>query len=206
MLDQGQQAVRSSRAWARQLPGAIAIVASVASFGPEARASSLASEPKWRIRAREHYEWIELKTGDAGPLHYAGLSNTIDLGYERPMQWFVAAAISPILATFGQRGENPPSAAERIRLTHLGAEGKLFPWTETPWLFTRLGIFAVELKPLAGTAVTSRGASAYGGVGYEVLLGGIGLAFEFGVRRGEVPGTTLSSITPSLGVHFYQAL
>lgn len=157
----------------------------------------------WHFRAREHYETTHVETDDGGA-KFSGFTNTIDFFYEVERKFSVGIAGSPLLATLKSKTP-PPGFGDTIRLVHLGAEGKAFPWEALP-VFGRLGAFQTRLNP-RGDAGIRTGRSLLIGFGYEFDLGGVSLAPEMSWRRGTLdPGVTFSGVAPAIGVHFYQAI
>jgi hypothetical protein len=139
--------------------------------------------------------------------HYGGLSNTINVWYEKPFQYSFGFAASPLLATLPvTKGEPPPECGDRVRLVHLGSEGKIFPFAGLVHVFARAGVYSSTLTsngPLGSTT----GTSGLLGIGYEWDLGGIGLAPEFSWRTGWLARSIkFEGSAPAIGLHFYKAL
>lgn len=179
---------------------ALALVLGLAGGSGSGMAS--AEEGRVRMRAREHYESLVV-SHDGRSARYWGFTNTIVLHYEVPYRYAVGVAGSPLFATL--RREGPlPGFSERIRLVHLGIEGKLFPVDEVA-AFVRAEGYTTTLNP-RGDAGIQRGESALLGLGYEFDLDGIGLAPEFAWRWGLLgDGTRFTGAASAVGLHFYRA-
>ncbi len=161
----------------------------------------------FHLRAREHFETVQVKNlGGLRETKYEGLTNTINYWYEQPFHFSIGLAASPLLATLPVLGPHAAGTGERIRLLHLGAESKWFPWPEWVSLFTRAGIFSSTLatRDVLGTF---RGQSFLLGIGYEWNWDGIGIAPEFDWRSGQLDsGVNFLSRGPAIGLHFYSSL
>jgi hypothetical protein len=179
---------------------AIALTASLlASFLPTAKtlAGSL------HVRAREHYETMKVST-DGGEASFLGFTNTINGWYEEPFHYSIGLAGSPLLATLASKAP-PPGFGDKIRLVHLGIEGKIFPVLDIAG-FTRMGVYQSTLSSL-GLAGHFEGMSILIGLGYEFDVHGVGIAPEMSWRRGNLShGASFDGQAPAIGVHFYQAI
>jgi hypothetical protein len=167
--------------------------------------TTTASADGFKMRAREHYETMRVTATDSDqPTTFSGFSNTINLWYEKPMSYAIGLAASPLWATLGVTGtKNSDAFGERIRLVHIGIEGKYFPLT-AGGLFTRLGLYRATLQTNGLGGVTS-GRSALAAIGYEWQIGRVGLALEWALRSGDLAsGGTFHGEAPAIGVHFYQ--
>ncbi len=155
------------------------------------------------LRAREHYETVDVTSPD-GRATFSGFTNTIDLFYEVPFRYSLGVAGSPLFATLSGKG-HLPGLGDTIRLVHLGCEGKAFPFEGWP-VFGRLGVYRTTLAS-RDAAGTLQGESVLFGLGFEVDLGGIGLAPEMSWRRGELSQAVgFVGLAPAIGVHFYRDL
>lgn len=161
---------------------------------------SFVSAENWKFRAREHFEIHSLKVNDQN-FSFQGTHNTFNFWYEKPFNYSIGFAFGPLLgAATNQEDAASSFFGEKIHLLHLGIEGKYFPW-KTEKLFGRLGFYGTELDK-AGTDL--RGVSFYGGFGWEFLYKNVGIALELGYRHSELAeGVRVGSLTPSIGIHFY---
>lgn len=163
---------------------------------------------KIRLRAREHYEMHTIKS-DVIDLKatYKGFSNTVNLWYEVPYVVSAGLAFSPILGA--ARNEDNPARVlgERVRLYSLGLEGKYFPfWRDGLKMFTRIGLGWSQLST-KGTISKANGLHVYLGVGWEFPVWKLSLAPEIAIRQSYLQSDlSVTSITPSIGVHFYSIL
>ena len=156
-----------------------------------------------KLRAREHFEVHTIKVLGSDYV-YKGASNTINIWYEIPQKWSLGLGISPLL------GEAKNS--EAVLNTGLGTSIKLFTvniefkyYFISGW-FVRPGLGWADLQT-GGTYQDFSGWNAYGGAGYEWQLGSIGLALEAAYRYSQLSEeVTITSVTPSIGFHFYKSL
>ena len=116
-------------------------------------APSIGEAGQLRLRAREHYETIAVRTDD-GEATFRGFTNTIDAWYEEPFRFSFGLAGSPLFARLMAK-HPPPGFGEAIRLVHLGAEGKVFPFPEAAPVFARLGIYRTTLNPDGPASVSA---------------------------------------------------
>lgn len=166
----------------------------------------------FHMRAREHYETITLKglgqPSDNLSATFAGLSNTINIWYEKPFHYYFGLAGSPIFATLPiiSAQDAALGVGRRIRLVHLGVEGKVFPTSALSNTFLRLGVYHANLES-NGTLGVRTGLSGLVALGYEWNLAGIGLAPEFAYRVGQLgQGLSFSGTAPAIGLHFYGSI
>ena len=172
------------------------------SWGQVAAAGSL------HLRAREHYEWVAVEhLAGASTTTYQGFTNTLDLWWEEPFRYQIGLAGSPLFATLPIVGsDQPQGVGDRMRLVHLGIEGKGFPLAGLVSVYLRGGVYASTLDTM-GSKGTVRGTSGLIGVGYEWTIHGVGLAPEVAWRRGVLAdGITFRAFAPAIGVHFYQMI
>ena len=161
----------------------------------------------WRMRAREHYESVLINGFSPGShARYAGFTNTLNLWYEKPFHWQLGFAGSPLLATLPiTHGQAPLQTGNRIRLVHLGTEGKLFPFAEDFGMFMRCGLYRSELQS-NGPFGKALGSSGLLGIGYEWKINGLGLAPEVSWRQGWLArDLNFTGTAPAIGLHFYES-
>lgn len=157
------------------------------------------------LRAREHYEKVEVKNlGSTGLSHYEAFTNTLDLWYEVPFRYSFGLAGGPLLATLPLVGHHTDDRPKRIRLLSYGAEAKVFPVPDLFQGFVRGGEFYTSL------ATRERLGNYYGtstliGLGYEWNWKGTGVAPEIDWRFGKLSkDVSFYSLGPAIGLHFYQ--
>ncbi len=159
---------------------------------------------KIKIRAREHYELLKIKT-DSSEDKYKGLSNTINIWWEEPYDISYGVSFSPILS--GLREEDSNSTfGKKIQTINAGVELKYFPKKLIRYLYVRPGLTYTILRP--DNLIQNRnGYSAYLGLGYEIPFSKLGLALEVAYRYSDLDqNTTIETITPSIGFHFYKSM
>lgn len=174
----------------------------------QALSAGAAHADGYKMRAREHYETMALSgISPTKTARYFGFSNTINIWYEKPFHYAFGLAGSPLFATLELQGPDQPQATgKRIRLVHLGLEGKLFVWPESWGAFTRLGLYHAQLQS-GGSLGTINGKSYLLGIGYEWNLAGIGIAPELAWRQGLLKGDVhFIGQAPAIGVHFYKLI
>lgn len=159
---------------------------------------------EWKFRAREHYEWHDIKLSDR-TIPYRGFSNTINFWLEEPFKYAMGASFSPLFGS-AKAQESPVDRrlGKTIKLFSVGAEAKVFTFQrELPWFYTRGGLGWSQLRT-EGRLGDINGWNVYLGVGGEFLWKNIGIAPEFATRFVRLSdGVDIQSITPSIGFHFY---
>jgi hypothetical protein len=164
-------------------------------------AEDVRTDGGFRARARQHFEWMTIDYGDADA-SYLGLSNTINVWWEKPFDWSFGLAFGPILGSADRRSSTTPGLPETLTLWHLGFEGKYFPLKKLG-LFGRAGLFLSVLDPSVGSDVYA-GAAYYAGFGWEFQVWKIGIAPELAIRHAWLEGgRSAFVVTPSIGLHFY---
>ncbi len=157
----------------------------------------------FKIRAREHMEWHHVKN-EGSRAKFKGLSNTINIWYERPYDFSFGLALSPLIISGIRANDTSTPYGEKIQLFNIGLEGKLFPKLLLDNIFVRSGIGHTLFRPDLGENLT--GVNLYLGIGYEIPFKTFGLALEFAYRRAFLEeGTRVTVVTPSIGFHFYEA-
>ena len=158
---------------------------------------------EWKMRAREHYEIHKVKSNTEDQT-FKGLSNTINLWYEEPLKWSLGLAAGPVIGSARpDEGEETVTLGSKVRLYTAGVEYKFFP---APFgMFFRLGAGWAQLQT-NGTVGDLEGYHGYAGIGYEIwLTDKFTTALEFANRWSELEDdVSVSSITPSIGFHFYK--
>ncbi len=161
-----------------------------------------------RIRAREHFETHSYKLGRTGQKEsYKGLTNTINIWYERPFEYSFGLALGPVIG--GARSDGPSEASPHlggeIQLAVAGLEAKYFPVRN--WKgFLRGGVSWNSLRT-NGTYGRLNGYGYYGGVGWEIPIKWVSVAPEIAFRRVHLAQDVTGDIfTPSIGLHFYKEL
>lgn len=163
---------------------------------------------KIRVRAREHFETHKYKLGDTGQSEtYKGLTNTINIWYERPFEYSVGLALGPVIG--GARSDGPsdaqPAFGGQIQLAVAGIEAKYFPISGIKG-FLRGGLSWNSLRT-NGTYGRINGYGYYGGLGWEIPIGIVSIAPEVAFRRVHLAHDVTGDIfTPSIGLHFYKEL
>lgn len=159
---------------------------------------------KFRIRAREHFEWISIKYGPTNnTASYFGLSNTFNLWYEEPFRYAIGFAFGPVLGSAKSQGTTPAGTPSKIRLWNFGFEGKYFFWPEKLGLFGRAGLTA-NLLDTRGSLGNLWGGGYYLGLGWETKVWKLGIAPELAFRHVILEqNSRVLAFTPSIGVHFY---
>lgn len=163
---------------------------------------------KIRVRAREHFESHSYKLGRTGQREtYKGLTNTINIWYERPFEYSLGLALGPVIG--GARSDGPsdagPAFGDKIELAVAGVEAKYFPVAGLKGFF-RGGLSWNSLQT-NGTFGRINGYGYYGGLGWEIPVGMVSIAPEVAFRRVHLAkGVTGDIFTPSIGLHFYKEL
>lgn len=160
---------------------------------------------KFKMRAREHYAVHRVKS-DSLEGEYKGLSNTINLWWEKPYILYYGFALSPVLANFKDDETSP--LGDKIDYYHLSFEVKYFPRNYLPEylenIYIRPAVGMSLLKP-DNSIEGAYGYNIYMGLGYEYPFKNFGLAFEMAYRYANLEdGIEVQSITPSIGFHFYE--
>ena len=155
-------------------------------------------------RAREHYEVHSISNLDDTEI-YRGLSNTFNLWYEVPYKYSLGLAVSPIIGS-AQNNDDNNSYGEKVRLYSAGFELKYFPHPLLRNTYLRIGSGYSQLRTET-TPRISRGYNLYSGIGYEFRLSRAGIAVEMAYRYSRLNNDiVINTFTPSVGVHFYDAL
>ena len=160
----------------------------------------LADSLNLKPRAREYYEFIDLKR-DGFKKDYQGFSNIINYWHEVPRDYAAGLAMGSIQSPYKQVDDELPTNDFRatFRTYTLGGEYKKW-FYEYPFL--RAGVYANYFQ--AGSADPEYGYSFYVGAGWEFDIKGVGLALEVGHKAGFYGSEwELSSNMIALGVHFY---
>ncbi len=161
-----------------------------------------------RVRAREHFETHRYEFGELGKSEtYRGLTNTINVWYERPFEYSIGLALGPVIG--GARSDGPsealPQAGGKIQLAVAGIEAKYFPVSGVKG-FTRVGVAWHSLKT-NGTYGDVTGWGYYGGLGWEIPIKWVSIAPEVAFRQVHLANDITGRIfTPSIGLHFYKEL
>lgn len=157
-----------------------------------------------KVRAREHFDFHDIAfDGDSGST-YAGLSNTINVWWEKPRIYSIGLAFNPVIGSARASGDYDARLGNKIKLIMLGVEGKYYHRDIAPNLFSRLGLGYARLDA-KGSIGDIDGYHAYIGAGWEFDVKGVGVALEMAFRQSRLEqGVIVNSITPSIGVHFYR--
>jgi len=157
-----------------------------------------------KVRAREHVDFHNIVLNDGSDATYRGLSNTINLWWEKPRIYSIGLAFNPIFGSANSDGKYDARLSEKIKLITLGAEGKYYHRNISANLFSRIGLGYTRLNT-DGHLGDTDGYHGYIGAGWEFDVKGIGIALEMAYRQSRLErGTVVNSITPSIGVHFYR--
>lgn len=157
----------------------------------------------FKMRAREHYEINKVKSGLFSST-FKGLSNTVNIWWEKPYKYSFGFALSPVLSGLSSSEASP--LGEEIKIYHFGLEGKYFPRLLINKLYLRSGLTYSMLKPDL-LEDTLKGYGLYLGIGYEIPFKMFGLAIEMGTRYTKLDkGYEVNSTIGSLGFHFYKSL
>lgn len=153
-----------------------------------------AQAQNFKMRAREHYEVHTIDNQK-----FKGLSNTINLGWEKPYEYYYAFSISPIIS--GLKSKDIGPLGEKIRFLNFGFELKYFVLDK---FFVRPAVGYSLLKSY-GSLDDLKGYFLYTGIGYEYPFKKFGLAIELAYRYANLSeNIEVHSITPSIGFHFYE--
>ena len=157
-----------------------------------------------KMRAREHFDFHDIMFNDGTQYSYRGLSNTINLWWEKPGDYSIGLAFNPVIGSARTDDEVNGLLDDKVRLITLGVEGKYHHQYFVKNLFSRVGLGASRLQSGGATGDVD-GFHAYLGIGWEFNVKGVGIALEMAYRRSQLEqGITVDSITPSIGVHFYR--
>ena len=98
-----------------------------------------ASASDIKVRAREHFDFHDVAF-DGGSSAYAGLSNTINVWWEKPRIYSIGLAFNPVIGSARASGDYDARLGNKIKLIMLGVEGKYYHRDIAPSLFSRLGL------------------------------------------------------------------
>jgi len=156
-----------------------------------------------KVRAREHVDLHDIVFDDDSDTAYRGLSNTINVWWEKPRIYSIGLAFNPIFGSANSDDNHDARLSDKIKLITLGAEGKYYHRDIAPSMFSRFGLGYTRLDT-DGPIGDIDGYHAYVGVGWEFDVNGVGIALEMAYRQSRLEQSTfVHSITPSIGVHFY---
>jgi hypothetical protein len=156
----------------------------------------------FRPRLREHFDDHTIKT-NGQEYNYTGLSNTFNFWYERPFDFALGLAITPVLGSIKYKNGPSSTFGDKIKLFGVGIEGKHFPIKAIPLVFYRMGVFYAELQTDEVIGDQS-GFSVLGAIGYEFKVWKMGIAPEFAIRRSFLENSTsVLTFGPAIGFHFY---
>lgn len=179
------------------------LAAMVALALPAATPRAWAEHGRITPRFREHYDLSLLKT-PAGDTTYGGLSSSVNLHYEVPMEWSFGLVFNPVLpGRDDQLGDVNAALPAKVRIWRYGVEYQRFLWTQDKrGVFARLGA-AFEVLDIKG--VPNRyGGSYYIGLGWEQRIGGVGIAPEVAFRHSVFENDIQAlAFTPSLALRLY---
>ncbi len=157
-----------------------------------------------KVRAREHFDFHDVAFGSGSGSAYAGLSNTINVWWEKPRIYSIGLAFNPVIGSARASGDYDTRLSKRIKLIMLGVEGKYYHRDIAPSLFSRVGLGYTQLDT-KGSIGDIDGYHVYVGAGWEFDVKGVGIALEMAFRQSRLErGVIVNSITPSIGVHFYR--
>ncbi len=157
-----------------------------------------------KVRAREHIDFHDIAFDSNSGSTYAGLSNTINVWWEKPRIYSIGLAFNPVIGSARASGDYDARLGNKIKLIMLGVEGKYYHRDIAPSLFSRLGLGYARLDT-RGSIGDIDGYHAYIGAGWEFDVKGVGIALEMAFRQSRLErGVIVNSITPSIGVHFYR--
>jgi hypothetical protein len=169
------------------------------------------AEPKMKIlpfslkmRAREHFFENHRVNTSTETTEYGGLSNTINLWWEKPFHSAIGFYWTPVLGQSTPKGEATSELGSSFQLVCFGLEGKYFLWSHS---FVRAGIGSTQLKS-KGTLDTASGSNHYFGLGWEFKTKwGFGIAPEFGYRKSSLENAIeVESQIFAIGFHFYELI
>lgn len=157
-----------------------------------------------KFRARESYETLKFEY-DGQTQTYRGFTNTINLFYEKPLQYSFGFAFGSIFSGLKAKdNQSLTNLGNEVEFLFAGLESKLFFLnTENRGFFFRPGFYLQSLKS-RGPSGDIKSSALLGGLGYEFLVyENISLAPEFAYKSGSAGDFNFSGYTLSLGVHFY---
>jgi len=156
-----------------------------------------------KVRAREHIDFHNVDINGGDSTSYSGLSNTINIWWEKPGVYSVGLAFNPIFGSAKPDDDASDQLGDKIKLITLGIEGKYYHRYVSKNLFSRIGVGGTRLDS-NGEIGDVDGYHAYMGIGWEFDIKGVGLALEMAFRHsGLEQNIVVNSVTPSIGVHFY---
>lgn len=156
----------------------------------------------WKFRAREHFDWHSISYQGVSN-QFSGFSNTINFWHEVPFNYSLGLAFNPLLGSARSNSDSGlMSLGSRVVIYNLNCEFKFFP-IENKNFFSRFGMGASLFSSQIVNEIY--GGNIYAGVGYELKIWRVYVAPELAFRymRGE-SSMHISTITPSVGVHFYE--
>jgi hypothetical protein len=159
-----------------------------------------------RVRAREHFEAHRYKAdGLGGDFEFRGLTNTINLWYEKPFHYSVGLAFGPVIGS-AKAKDASTEFGETVKLWVAGVEAKYFPYSAEHLWFIRLGLSWHRLET-DGRFNSVDGWGSYLGLGREFPIGMVSIAPEVAFRKVFLErGVEGDVVTPSIGFHFYPEL
>ena len=164
--------------------------------------ASLAGD--FKARAREHIDIHKIDINNGNNLSYSGLSNTINIWWEKPRIYSIGLAFNPIFGSASADNDVGTGLSDKIKLITLGVEGKYYHHYAAKNLFSRFGVGASQLDT-NGILDNVDGYHLYVGAGWEFDVNGVGIALEMAFRQSRLSqNIIINSITPSIGVHFYR--
>lgn len=156
-----------------------------------------------KVRAREHIDFHNVDFHGGDNKSYSGLSNTINIWWEKPRIYSVGLAFNPIFGSAKSDEDAGDQLGDKIKLITLGIEGKYYHRYVTNNLFSRIGLGGTRLDS-SGETGDVNGYHAYIGIGWEFDIKGVGVALEMALRHSRLAqNIVVNSVTPSIGVHFY---
>ncbi len=159
-----------------------------------------------KFRAREHFESNTVKGIQSQDNKYKGLTNTLNIWHEIPLDYSIGLAISPILKGPDYKGGEGTELGKRMHLFHYNIEFKHYLNSKTPYYFYRLGAGRSILKS-EGAIKRVWGNNIYAGLGIEFKFSVFGLALEYAVRKSYfADDISVTTQTPSIGFHFYELI
>jgi len=88
-----------------------------------------------KVRAREHFDFHDIAFGSGSGSAYAGLSNTINVWWEKPRIYSIGLAFNPVIGSARASGDYDARLGNKIKLIMLGVEGKYYHRDIAPNLF-----------------------------------------------------------------------
>ena len=158
----------------------------------------------FKVRAREHYEIHELHSQHSLEV-YSGLTNTINLWWEKPYDYSFGFSFSPIIAGINAN-KSDNSYGDKITQQNIGFEIKYFLHNILKSLYIRPGFGYSRLETNKGESKNFFGQYGYLGLGMEIPMDSYGLALEMAYRYADYANDLIvKTITPSVGFHFYKS-